>query len=268
MPLKESAIIELVSQSCRMLGLLDITHAALGHVSNRIEGRDAMYIKGKGPGEVGLRYTSNEDVLVVDFNADKLEGPDYLQPPSESFLHIWMYKIRPEVQSVVHMHPKKAVLLTICQKPVIPIYNAFGFGARLAVEGIPTYPRSCTISNDELGQEFARAMGDKQVCLMKGHGMTGVGGSVIDSTLNTLALVELTEMMYDAYLLGDPTPILPEEIEAIRSRRSDTTPRARGSAGGDAGRMAAWRYYASLAEERAIRAGLARPRLNEVGPRR
>lgn len=260
MPLKESVIIDQISESCRVLGLLDITHAALGHVSHRVEGSDRMYIKGKGPGEVGLRYTRNDDVLLVDFKADKLEGPDYLQPPSESFIHIWMYKTRPEVMSVIHMHPKKAVLLTVCQKPIIPIYNAFGSGARLAVDGIPTYPRSCTVTDDVLGEEFAKTMGDKPVCLMKGHGMTAVGRSVMESSLNTLALVELTEMMYDAYLLGDPTPILPEEIEAIRKGRDDSTPRARGSAGGDTGRQASWRYYCSLAEERALGAQLGRPR--------
>ena len=260
MSLKESAIIDQVSQSCRILGLLDVTHAALGHVSHRIEGRDAMYIKGKGPGEVGLRYTTHADVLVVDFGANKLEGPDYLQPPSESFLHIWMYKTRPEIQSVIHMHPKYAVLLTICQKPIIPIYNAFGTGVQLAIDGIPTYPRSCTIASDELGKEFAEAMGEKQVCLMKGHGMTAVGRTLVDSTLNTLALVELTEMMYQAYLLGEPTPILPEEIEAIKAARADTRPRTRGSSGGDAGKLALWRYYSSLAEERAVKSEMQRPR--------
>lgn len=260
MSLKEGALIDQITQSCRMLGLLDITHAALGHVSHRIEGKDAMYIKGKGPGEVGLRYTSHEDVLMVDFNADKLEGPDFLQPPSESFLHIWMYKTRPEVQSVIHMHPKAAVLLTVCQKPVLPIYNAFGSGARLAIDGIPTYPRSCTIASNELGKEFAEAMGSKKVCLMKGHGITAVGDGVIESTLNTLALVELTEMNYQAYLLGDPTPIMDEEIEAIRKNSANTAPRTRGSSGGDTGRQAVWRYYQSLAEERAIGAQLARPR--------
>ncbi len=260
MSLKESAIIDQIAESCRILGLLDITHAALGHVSHRMEGRDAMYIKGKGPGEVGLRYTTHEDVLAVDFNANKLEGPDYLQPASESFLHIWMYKTRPEVQSVIHMHPKYAVLLTICEKPILPIYNAFGSGVQLAVDGIPTYPRSCTISNDELGKEFAETMGDKQVCLMKGHGMTAVGASVVDSTLNTLALVELSEMMYQAYLLGNPTPILPEEIEAVKAAKTDTTPRTRGSSGGQAGKLATWRYYAALAEEKALSSQLARPR--------
>src|SRR5487761_1289579 len=104
---------EKIAQSCRILGEMDITHAALGHVSHRIEGKDDMLIKGKGPEEVGLRYTQTPDIITVDFKADLIEGANGLQPPSESFLHIWMYKTRPEVQSVIHMHPEHAVLLTI-----------------------------------------------------------------------------------------------------------------------------------------------------------
>jgi hypothetical protein len=67
-------------------------------------------------------------------------------------------------------------------------------------------------------------------------------------------------MLYEAYLLGDPTPIADDEIEAIRRAAADTTPRARGSAGGAAGRLAQWRYYQSLAEERALSSAMARPR--------
>src|SRR5215212_10885962 len=76
----------------RILGTLDITHEALGHVSCRLEGSETMLIKGKGPGEVGLRYTETRDILEVDYKADKLQGAEDLQPPSESFIHIWMYK--------------------------------------------------------------------------------------------------------------------------------------------------------------------------------
>lgn len=240
---------EKIAQSCRILGEMDITHAALGHVSHRIDGKDAMLIKGKGPEEVGLRYTQTRDIITVDFKADLIEGANGLQPPSESFLHIWMYKTRPEVQSVVHMHPEHAVLLTICEKEIIPIYGAYGSGARLAALGIPVYPRSETITNDALGQELAQTMGDKAVCLMRGHGVTVTGRGVEESTLTTLALDELTTMMYKAYLLGNPKPIAQAEIE--RLRRSPEEHRARGSAAGAAGMMATWRYYKTLAEDRA-----------------
>lgn len=230
-----------------MLGKLELTHAALGHVSYRPADSETMLIKGKGPAEVGLRYTRPDDILEVDFNAEKVSGPADLQPPSESFLHIWLYRLNPGVRSVIHVHPEHAVLLTICDKPILPIYGAYGGAVRLAIEGIPTYPRSVTISDDRLGEEFARCMGAKQAALMRGHGVSVVGSGVEDATVRVMELNQLVTMTYKAYLLGTPRPIPDEDIEVFA--RPPAANRRRGSAGGEAGMLAAWRYYRSLAGE-------------------
>ncbi|HLZ27124.1 MAG TPA: class II aldolase/adducin family protein [Chloroflexota bacterium] len=239
--------IDLVARACRILGKLELTHGALGHVSYRRGDSETMLIKGKGPAEVGLRYTRPNDIIEVDFNADQKSGPADLQPPSESFLHIWLYKLNPEVRSVIHVHPEHAVLLTICDTPILPIYGAYGGGVRLAIDGIPTYPRSVTISDDRLGEEFARFMGSKQAALMRGHGVSVVGSSVEDATVRVMELNQLATMTYKAYLLGTPRPIPDEDIQAF-ARPPDPN-RRRGSAGGDAGTLANWRYYRSLAGE-------------------
>jgi ribulose-5-phosphate 4-epimerase/fuculose-1-phosphate aldolase len=239
--------IDLVAQACRILGKLELTHGALGHVSYRLGDSETMLIKGKGPGEVGLRYTRREDILEVDFSAEKLSGPADLQPPSESFLHIWLYRKNPQVRSVIHVHPEHAVLLTICDRQILPIYGAYGGGAQLAIEGVPTYPRSVTISDDRLGEEFATFMGTKKVALMRGHGVSVVGNGVEDATVRVMELNQLVTMTYKAYLLGTPKPIPHEDIVSLTRMQDPNRPR--GSAGGQAGRLAAWRYYRSLAGE-------------------
>jgi L-fuculose-phosphate aldolase len=206
-----------------------------------------MLIKGKGPGEVGLRYTQPRDIITVDFNANKVEGADDLQPPSESYLHMWLYKLRPDIQSVVHVHPEHAMLLTVCDKEILPIYGAYGPGVRLALEGVRTYQRSITIHDDQLGEEFARFIGTSSVALMRGHGVSVVGSGVEDATVRTMALNELVTMNYKAYLLGQPRPISDED--QAEYGRPEESGRRRGSAGGEAGMRAAWRYYTSLAGE-------------------
>jgi ribulose-5-phosphate 4-epimerase/fuculose-1-phosphate aldolase len=145
------------------------------------------------------------------------------------------------------MHPEPAVLLTICEKKIFPIYGAFGPGARMAIEGVTTYPRSVRINSDELGKDFADFMVGKTYALMRGHGVSVGGSSVEDATVRTLVLNELVSMMYKAYLLGDPKPI-PDEDIAEWSRRDDG-PRVRGSVGGEAGMLATYCYYRSLAGE-------------------
>jgi ribulose-5-phosphate 4-epimerase/fuculose-1-phosphate aldolase len=240
-------MVDLVARACRILGKLELTHGALGHVSYRLGDSETMLIKGKGPAEVGLRYTRPDDILTVDFNAEKVSGPIDLQPPSESYLHIWLYKLNPDVRSVIHMHPEHAVLLTICDREIRPIYGAYGGGVRLAIDGIPTYPRSVTISDDRLGQEFARCMGSKKAALMRGHGVSVVGSGVEDATVRVMELNQLVTMTYKAYLLGTPRPIPDEDIETFI--RPPDANRRRGSAGGDAGMLAVWRYYRALAGE-------------------
>jgi ribulose-5-phosphate 4-epimerase/fuculose-1-phosphate aldolase len=237
---------ELIARACRVLGKLDLTHGALGHVSYRL-GDGSMLIKGKGPDEVGLRYTRVEDIIEVSFDAEKLSGPPGLQPPSESYLHIWLYKLNPSVQSVIHVHPEHAVLLTICGKEILPIYGAYGSGARLALDGVPTYPRSITIHDDALGEDFATFMGASQASLMRGHGVSVVGSSVEDATVRSLALNELVTMTYKAYLLGTPQPISDQDQAEMRKPLDPT--RRRGTAGGNAGMLSQWRYYCSLAGE-------------------
>ena len=239
--------IEKIARSCRIMGKLDMTHAAYGHVSYRVPGTDTMLIKGKGPDEVGVRYTRPEDIIEVDFNADKVSGSDGLQPPSESYLHLWLYKKNPAVQCVVHVHPRQAVLLTICDKPILLTYAAYSLSHRLIVDGIETYQRAITIHDDQLGEEFANFMGDKKVALMRGHGISVVGDSIEDATVRAIHLDELASMTYQAYLLGDPRPILDIDLEEV-SRPPETT-RTRGSAGGLSGMLASWRYYSMLADE-------------------
>jgi ribulose-5-phosphate 4-epimerase/fuculose-1-phosphate aldolase len=249
MPGKYDDLKELIAKSCRMLGELDITKESLGHVSLRLEQPDRMLIKGKGPGEMGLRFTQPDDIILVDFQANKIEGRDDLQPPSESFIHIWQLKTRPDVQSVIHMHPENVIQLTIGEKPLLPIV---GNRTRLPVMGVPIYPRSITITTDELGQDLARVMGNKPVCLMRGHGVTVVGDSVERATLETIDLNELCTMTYKAYVLGGPKPVLAEDIEARRdSRVAGVENRTRGNAGGRVGMMSRWRYFSALAEEKA-----------------
>src|SRR5665213_1724284 len=205
-PYETARLAELVAQSCRVLGTLDMTHNALGHVSYRI-GDDRMLIKGKGEQEHPLRYTQPKDIIEIDFEAQTIDGPAGLRSPSESFIHIAIFKRHPEVMSVIHCHPKHAIVLTACDLEVQPIYGQGRPGALLAIEGIPTYQRSHRITDPEMGDIFAELMGSSKVALMRGHGISVYGSGVHDATVRALALNERLTVNYDAYLVGTPKPI-------------------------------------------------------------
>ena len=233
---------ELVARSCRILGKLNLTKEPSGHVSARMPGTDKVFIKARGPEESGLRFVTADDIITVDMAGKKVEGADGLETPQEVFIHTWIYRMRPEVQSVVHVHPLTVVLFTICNKPLLPLFGAYDPSSlRLLIEGLARYPRSITVSSEKLGAEFAGVMGEKSACLMRGHGITTAGAGVEEATLTAIKLNELAEVNYRASLLGQPQPIPQEDIDTIvgsTGRRKSTTHS-----------VSNWRYYCKLLGE-------------------
>ncbi|MGB7950483.1 MAG: class II aldolase/adducin family protein [Candidatus Binatia bacterium] len=237
-----SGLRELVAQSCRILGKLNLTKEPSGHVSARVPGEEKILIKARGPEESGLRFVTARDVITVDFAGKKVAGEEGLESPQEVFIHTWLYRTRPDVQCVVHVHPLTVVLFTICNKPLLPLIGAYDpSGLRLVVEGLSEYARSITISSETLGEEFARSMGEKPACLMRGHGITTAGASIEEATLTAIKLNELAEVNYRAALLGNPEPISPADIDVIVGKSGGKS-RAVHSA-------SSWRYYCRLLDE-------------------
>jgi ribulose-5-phosphate 4-epimerase/fuculose-1-phosphate aldolase len=237
-----SKLRERVAQACRILGKLNLTKEPSGHVSARVPSEDKVLIKARGPDESGLRFVSARDIISVDFNGKKVAGDDGLESPQEVFIHTWLYKTRPDVQCVVHVHPLTVVLFTICNKPLLPLYGAYDpSGLRLLVEGLASYPRSITVSNEKLGEEFAQAMGNKSACLMRGHGITSAGPSVEEATLTAIKLNDAAVINYQAALLGTPQAIPQEDIDIMvgKSRAGSKSVHANSN----------WRYYCKLLDE-------------------
>jgi len=240
---------EKVALSCRIIGNRGLTRGAFGHVSARIPGTDRILIKSKGPDEEAVEFATARDIILIDIEGAVLEAPPGLDAPNETAMHPAVYRRRPQVMSVIHSHPDWIVALTAAEKPLVPLFAAYDPpGMRLCTDGIPVYPRSVTIVNDELGDDFMRTMGEKDACLLRGHGLTTAGRSVEDCTSRSLTVYELARMNYLAYAIGEPKPVPQQDIDEYAERQSsgDRRPREASSTGEPAG----WKYQRKLLERR------------------
>jgi ribulose-5-phosphate 4-epimerase/fuculose-1-phosphate aldolase len=230
-----------VALTCRVLGKLGLTHEPAGHVSMRIG--DRIIIKGRGRGESGLAYSGPDDMLVVDLRGRQVMGRADLSVPLEVHIHTALYREYPDIGSVVHVHPEEAVLLSVCDLPLLPIFGAYDpLALRVAEDGIALYDRSILVSDEVIGSEFAAAMAGRPACVMRGHGITTTGSSPEEASLNAVKLAELAQMNYRARLVGTPRPLPHDEREHF--------------AGGDPSRWpdhvrSAWRYYCAKVGEAA-----------------
>lgn len=231
---------EQVAEACRVLARMNLTREPAGHVSARIPGTNHLLIKARGPGESGVRYTTADDVVEADMEGNIIGLPEGLASPREIFIHTWMYKKRPEIGSVIHIHPPMIVTFTIVDKPLLPIYGAYDPGSlRLLLDGVPLYDKSVLVNNDVLGEELANAIEDKEIIMMRGHGVTALGPDPAGAGLNVILLNEIAEMNYNARLIGEPRSISDEDIAGFKNQGRRT---------GVAGGGAAWETYRRMVD--------------------
>ena len=82
-----------------------------------------------------------------------VDGPPGITQCSEVKIHSCIYKTRPDVQSVVHVHPRFNVLLSVLGIPLAPMCQE---GIHLVRQPLPVYPHVKTIQSDVEGMEVAQ----------------------------------------------------------------------------------------------------------------
>jgi ribulose-5-phosphate 4-epimerase/fuculose-1-phosphate aldolase len=242
-PAAERHFKETIALGCRILGGEGFTRAAYGHVSLRL-GDDLVAIKARGRNEQGLEFTTASDVVTIRMDGSLVEGGEGLVPPNESQIHLEVLRARPDVQSVVHIHPVEIVALGAVGRRLLPLYGAFSpAGLKLATKTLRYYPRSLLISTPELGREVALALGDGEACMLKGHGIVTVGATVEEGVLTAIALGELAQVNLLAASAGEPEPLDEREIadwDAFFAKYPNRVFTGRT----DTGEPAEWHYYA------------------------
>jgi ribulose-5-phosphate 4-epimerase/fuculose-1-phosphate aldolase len=198
-----------VATACRILGARRLVDGVLGHVSARAGG--GMLIRCRGPRERGVARTEPADVRLADLEAGRrLEPGDGWDVPKEWPIHAALYQARPEAGAVVHAHPRAAVICSLAGLTPQPVIGSCNMPAlRMALEGVPTYPRAILISRLELAREMLDAMGASRVCVLYGHGITTVGETVEQATVAALNLAELLSLTVTLAQLGAAPPPLP-----------------------------------------------------------
>jgi L-fuculose-phosphate aldolase len=250
-----------IATSCQIIGMLDLSNPTQGHVSARVPGTDRILIRARGPNEIGLYYTEPTEVIMVDFDGKLIEGPQGLAVPQEVFIHTEVYRARPEINSVIHIHPSTVVLFTICDVPLLPILGSYSPAALdlLINDRISQYDRSILIRTPELGRDLAKSLGQTDLCMMRSHGITSTGRDVEESTINAINLFDLAKMNYQARLLGEPRPIRDDDIEEFRKMRRGPKPTADNPGKPGDTVYSLWRFYEHrLKDEVALRKLAAR----------
>jgi ribulose-5-phosphate 4-epimerase/fuculose-1-phosphate aldolase len=243
-----SELREKVALSCRILAQHGLVRGSTGHVSVRIPGTDEILMRGRPKVDKGLRYAEPTSVIRVGSDGNVIGDTGGVARVSEVYIHTEIIKKRPEVNCVIHAHPTGVLLCTMNGVTLRPIFSGYMPGAmRMAAEGVPIYHRSITLQNIEETTPFVEVMGNKNVCLMYGHGIAVAGKTVEEATSRAIGLETLARINWFAALKGH-APEISDEDKQEWARRARVSAE-RGGGGGDEGRDGGWAYYVNLLDQ-------------------
>jgi L-fuculose-phosphate aldolase len=193
------------------LGLASGMSVSVGHASMRVpDAPDRFVIKGRGYEMDALPRMRPQDMVVCDMEGFKVDGPPGTSQCYEVKMHSCMYRDHPEVQSVVHVHPRHTILMSVLGKTLRPMSNS---GAHLVRYGIPVYPHSKLILTDKDGTEVAALLDTGKAVMLKGHGAVTVGAGLRESVTNMVHLEEQALLNMHAYsLMGADHPYMSDEM--------------------------------------------------------
>ena len=204
------------------VGLATGLRASLGHASMRLPSEPGKFVvKGRGYRMDVLSRMRPEDMVMCDLDGNWLDGPPGSLQCGEVKIHSCIYRARPDIQSVVHVHPKFTVLMSVLGKPFRPLAQE---GISLFENPLPVYPWTKTVTTEEEGQEVATLLGSGGIVLLFGHGAVTTGRSVEQSVSMMAQLEHQAEYNYMAYAAaGENHPYIPDTLvrEVVDGRGVD-----------------------------------------------
>ena len=207
-PATEAQLRQEVAATTLLLNSLDILGYS-GHVTARLPGRDAFLIQ---PSDMSRAEVGPDDLLICDFDANTVEGPKGVKPPSELFPHCEIYRARPDVQAVAHFHHDLTNVFTLVEDvPLVPFKN---HAVRWA-SGIPVHPDPDHIHSAEMGKGIVKTLGEHHAMQIRAHGQIITAESVRGVFIDSVHFVENAVAGYHAASMGRVRPLTAKEIETF-----------------------------------------------------
>ncbi|MCG8546440.1 MAG: aldolase [Alphaproteobacteria bacterium] len=146
---------------------------------------------------MGIEELCASDFLLVDDDLNVLQGEGMPNPANR--FHLWVYRAREDVRSIVHTHPPHASALSMIGVPLVASHmdTSMFYEDCAWLDRWPGPP----IGDDE-GELIATALGDKRAILLAHHGQLSAGGSVEEAAVLALQFEVAAKLQLMAMAAG------------------------------------------------------------------
>lgn len=195
---------------------LGLNHGSAGNLSLR-DG-EAILIT---PSGVPARELAREMIaaMALDGESGAFEGP--LPPSSEWRFHLDIYRARPDVGAIVHMHSTYATTLATLRREIPAVHYM------IAAFGGPTVPcvGYASYGTAALSQLVVEGLKDRDGVLLANHGAIVTGPDMRKALWRAVELEALAQVYYLGALAGAPVMLPDDEIWRTVERFKNYGPR-------------------------------------------
>ena len=185
-----------------------------GHISVRHDKDPQRYLLARS---MAPALVTPDDIMEYDLDSNPVDAKgrtSYL----ERFIHGEIYKLRPDIVSVVHSHSPAVLPFADTKVPLRPMNHIAGFlgtGAPIfEIRAIAGAETDMLIRNAGLGHALAKALGQHAIILMRGHGSVASGHTIRHAVFRAIYTEVNARVQSEALKIGKPEYLNAKEAAA------------------------------------------------------
>jgi len=159
-----------------------------------------------------------DDIVLIDRDGKQISGMN--GKSSEFQLHTQIYRVRSDIDAIVHAHPVYSTAFA-CTEKGLP--SGIMPEVILSLGNIPTAPYG-TPSTSELAESVARLIPDHNALLLENHGVVTVGRDLEEAFIRLELVEHYARILHAAADIGGAKELSREQISALLSLKPDIEP--------------------------------------------
>jgi ribulose-5-phosphate 4-epimerase/fuculose-1-phosphate aldolase len=206
-PHPDAAIRRNLAYAYRILAHLGLDDHTYTHLSMRATDGQSYYIY-----PFGLRFeeVTADNLIRATTDGKILQGQEYQYNATGYVIHGAIYRSRPDINAVFHIHTPEIAAVSACEKGLLPINQwALHFYNRISYHDYDSLAL-----NPEQGSDLSQDLGKNYTALLRNHGSVTCGRTVEEAMFYTYHLQQACKTQCLTLAMNQPLSIpAPETCE-------------------------------------------------------
>ena len=171
-------------------------------------------------------YAGSSSTNIESFrenSATTVAGAEGYRPSSEIKMHLVAYRLRKDIEAVVHAHPPYATAFALAGIPLTPCI----LPEIVATLGAVPLAEYATPSTDEVPQSIEGIIPKADALLLANHGVLAVGRTIEEAFMRLEMVEHLAKVYFLSLQLGNVRYLSREEVGKLIKVRDSLNPGSR-----------------------------------------